>query len=209
MATWTLQGNSGPVLFRHLFMLALHCGQTCCPSLQVWYCTCVSSEMHTSRLFGGVGSTIPEALVSLAASSPALLAESSGSCCPAEAVGFGSLCPAKVLGCCSPEVFPSDGVPPRSLLLFGCGIKIRVGFGWSPPLPPFLYLKFQSSRSRTTLLVPAAFSFSSYPSFNFTLSPALCLQAICVLWTPKKLCQKEAFLSSLSPIVELLLDNCN
>lgn len=110
VATRKLQGNSGPMLFRYLFMLALHSGQTCCPSLQVWYCTCVSSEMRASRLFGGVSSTIPEAFVSLAASSPALWAESSWCCCPA--VGLGSLCPAKVLGCCSPEVFPSDGVRP-------------------------------------------------------------------------------------------------
>lgn len=57
-------------------------------------------------------STISEAFISLAASSPALWAESSGCCCPAEAVGLGSLCPAKVLGCCSLEIFPSDGVPP-------------------------------------------------------------------------------------------------
>lgn len=71
-----------------------------------------------------------------------------------------------------------------------------------------VYLKFQSNRSRATLFVAAVFSFSSHPSFNFKLSSALCLQAICVLWTKKKLCQKEAFLSS-PPVTEQLLDNCN
>lgn len=72
-----------------------------------------------------------------------------------------------------------------------------------------VYLKFQSNRSRATLFIAAVFSFSSHLSFNFKLSPALCLQAICVLWTMKRLCQKEAFLSSLPPVTELLLDNCN
>lgn len=122
--------------------------------------------------------------------------------------GLGSLPPAEVLRFCSPEVFPSYVGPlPWSLLLFRCGIKMSVG-GLLIFSLLSLYLKFQSSRSRA-VLVPAAFSFSSHPSFHFTLFPALCLQAICVLWTLKKLCQKEAFFSSPPPIVEPLLDNCN
>jgi len=181
MATRALQGKLGPVLFRHLFIFALLCGQTCCPSLQVWCCACVYSEINPSCLFGGVGGPLPKAMVTLAAASPALRAGSSRSCCLAKAVGLQSLPPAEVLRSCSPGVFLSDGIPPAippSVQMWdeNKGEVIIVSHR-----PPFLYLKLQSSRSRTTLLVPAAFTFSSHPFFNFTLSPALCLQAICVL----------------------------
>lgn len=172
MATRALQGKSGPVLFRHLFILALLCGQASRLSLQIWYCTPVSSEINPSRLFGGVVVRFPDPLylwllpLLLSGQGPPGAAawtrqKRSGPAPWRSSLHLGSLLP--------------------SLPLFGCGIKTRAGFFLFPPPPPFLYFKFQSSRSRTTLLVPAEFSFSSHPSFNFTLSPALCLQAICVL----------------------------
>lgn len=161
--------------------------------------------MNPSYLFGG---TFPEALASLAASSPALWAVL-WVLLPGWGHRAWGLCPPRSAQVLLPEVLPLYvGTLLRSILLFRCGIKMCGGFCWFFFFLLFLYLKFQSSRSRT-VLVPAAFSFSSHPSFNFTLFPALCLQAICVLWTLKKLCQKEAFFSSPPPIVEPLLDNCN
>lgn len=62
MATRALQGKSGPVLFRHLFILALLCGQARRLSLQIWYCTPVSSEINPSCLFGGVVVRFPNPL---------------------------------------------------------------------------------------------------------------------------------------------------
>lgn len=204
-----LQGKSGPVLFGHLLIfscftlwadrLSFPAGLVlymCLfwnePILSLWKC-CLSASW--SPCISG-------------SFQPCSLGSPPGPAAWLRLWGLGSLPPAEVLRFCSPEIFPSCVGPLLwSLLLFRCGIKISVGVLLIFFLL-FLYLKFQSSRSRT-VLVPAAFSFSSHSSFNFTLFPALCLQAICVLWTLKKLCQKEAFLSSPPPIVEPLLDNCN
>lgn len=71
VARQALQGKSGPVLFGCFFFFFFPCFTVWVDrlaSLQVWYCTCVYSEMNPSCLFGG---TFPEALAFLAASSPA------------------------------------------------------------------------------------------------------------------------------------------
>lgn len=123
VATQALQGKSGPVLFRHLFILALLCEQTCCPSLQVWCCTCVYSEINPSCLFGGVGGTLPCTVVSLAASSPALWAGSSGSCCLAKAV-------------LRPRPKCSSPAPQHSSLQMGSSFLIT----FPPAVPPSVWM---------------------------------------------------------------------